>query len=99
MKISRWTAEVIPTKKIIENLFLSEGLELKEITVHGGAKVTQRTLMTEVIQVIEGELIFNLSGTQFALRTGDRLELAANTHYSYNNIKNEKSVFLTANKL
>jgi quercetin dioxygenase-like cupin family protein len=100
MKINRWTAELNPDLGIIENLFSTEGLEYKEVVVPSGAKISnQRTTMTEVIQLVNGELIFNLSGTQFALRAGDRLEVAANTMYSYNNLKNEESLFLTAYKL
>lgn len=100
MKINRWTAEMNPNFKIIENLFSSEGLDYKSIKVQSGAKiVNQRSPMTEVIQVIDGELIFNLSGNQFSLRAGDRLEMAANTMYSYSNMKGEDSLFLTAYKL
>ncbi len=100
MKINRWTAELNPDFGIIENLFFTEGLEYKEIRVPSGAKIAnQRTTMTEVIQLVYGELIFNLSGTQFALRSGDRLEVAANTMYSYSNLKAEESLFLTAYKL
>lgn len=100
MKIDRWTAEMSPNRKIIHTLFDSENLEPREIIVPSGAKLAnQRTHMTEVIQVLEGELIFNLSGTQFALRAGDRLEMAANTLYSYSNLRPEKSCFLTAQKL
>ena len=100
MKINRWTAEINPDFGIIENLFSTEGLECKEVHVPSGAKISnQRTTMTEVIQLVSGELIFNLSGTQFALRSGDRLEMAANTMYSYSNMKQDESLFLTAYKL
>lgn len=100
MKIDRWTAELNPNFEIIENLFSTEGLEFKEVKVASGARlINQRTPMTEVIQLITGELIFNLSGTQFALRAGDRIEMSANTLYSYNNLKQDESHFLTAYKL
>lgn len=100
MKIARWTAEIHPNRKILNHLFDTEGLEPREIDVPSGAKISnQRTPMTEVIQIVEGELIFNLSGNQFALRTGDRLEMAANTLYSYSNLRSEKSSFLTAYRL
>lgn len=100
MKINRWTAEITPNAKIIEKLFTSEGLDFKSVGVKSGAKIfNQRTPMTEVIQVIEGELVFNLSGNQFSLRSGDRLEMAANTTYSYSNIKDIDGLFVTAYKL
>jgi quercetin dioxygenase-like cupin family protein len=100
MKINRWTAEISPNFKIIENLFKSEGLDFKTIHVASGAKMSnQRAPMGELIQIVDGELIFNLSGNQFSLRAGDRLELAANTMYSYSNLKPDESTFLTAYKL
>lgn len=100
MKINRWTAELNPDLGIIENLFSNEGLESREVFVPSGGRIhNQRTTMTEVIQVVSGELIFNLSGTQFALRAGDRLEMAANTTYSYSNLKSQESLLLTACKL
>lgn len=100
MKINRWTAELNPDLKIIENLFSTEGLECKQIRVPSGGKISnQRSTMSEVIQLVSGELIFNLSGTQFALHAGDRLEMAANTMYSYSNLKTDESLFLTAYKL
>ncbi len=100
MKISRWTAEIIPNDTMIKQLLYSEGLDPQEIVVNAGTKVSHcRTRMTEIIQVIQGEIIFNLSGTQFALRVGDRLEMAANTQYSYSNMRNENSVFLTGTRV
>ena len=96
MKINRWSAEIIPTENMIRHLFLTEGLDPQEVIIPSGAKMSHcRTRMTEVIQVTSGEIIFNLSGTQFALRTGDRLEMAANTQYSYSNMKQESCAFLT----
>lgn len=100
MKINRWTAEMSPQPQIIENMLSLEGLDYKEIVVRSGFRLSnQRTPMTEIIQVIQGELIFNLSGNQFALRAGDRLEMSANTLYSYSNLKNEDCLFLSAHKI
>ncbi len=96
MKINRWSAEITPTETMIKQLFVAEGLDPQEVIVPSGARMSHcRTRMTEIIQVSAGEIIFNLSGTQFALRTGDRLEMAANTLYSYSNMKPEHSVFYT----
>lgn len=100
MKIDRWTAELAPTANIVKSLFKAQGLDGKEINVVSGLKLTnQRTAMTEIIQIISGELIFNLTGTQFALRDGDRIEIPSNTVYSYNNMKNNDCLFLCAQKL
>jgi quercetin dioxygenase-like cupin family protein len=96
MKINRWAAQIAPTENMIKQLFLSEGLDPHQVFVPAGLKMSHcRTRMTEVIQVTSGEIIFNLSGNQFALRTGDRLEMAANTQYSYSNMKSEESAFFT----
>ena len=97
MKITRWTAQLDPKKDIITKLFHAEGLEGAEVTVEAGKKMANmRTNMREVIQIISGELIFNLSGNQFVLRSGDKLEMASNTSYSYSNMKAESCSFLTA---
>ena len=100
MKITRWTAQLDPKKEIILQLFRAEGLDGTEVTVEPGRKMANmRTNMRETIQVLDGELIFNLSGTQFVLRPGDKLEMASNTSYSYSNLKNSSCQFLTAHMI
>lgn len=97
MKITRWTAEMSPKKEILIQLIQAEGLDFIEIEIKSGLKLTNhRTQMREFIQIVEGELIFNLSGTQFALRPGDKLELPPNTLYSYSNLKNDNCCFISA---
>jgi len=97
MKITRWTAEIAPKKEILIQLIQTEGLHYSEVEIRSGLKLTNhRTQMREFIQIIDGELIFNLSGTQFALRPGDKLELPPNTLYSYSNLKNEACWFLSS---
>ena len=97
MKITRWTAQLDPKKDIIAKLFLAEGLDGAEVSVEPGKKMANlRTHMREIIQVVSGELIFNLSGNQFVLRAGDKLEMASNTSYSYSNLKADSCTFLTA---
>ncbi|MEQ1723275.1 MAG: cupin domain-containing protein, partial [Pseudobdellovibrio sp.] len=93
----RWTAEMTPKKEILIQLIQAEGLDYAEVEIRSGLKLTNhRTQMREFIQIIEGELIFNLSGTQFALRPGDKLELPPNTLFSYNNLKNDTCTFLSS---
>ncbi|AGH94978.1 cupin domain-containing protein [Pseudobdellovibrio exovorus] len=97
MKITRWTAEIPPSKNILIQLIQAEGLDYSEIEIKSGLKLTNnRTQLREFIQIVSGELIFNLSGTQFALRAGDKLELPPNTLYSYSNLKNESCLFLNS---
>jgi quercetin dioxygenase-like cupin family protein len=100
MKIDRWTADLAPNRDIIANILVNEGLDLTEVPVPSAKKVAnKRTTMTEVIVITAGELIFNLSGTQFVLRLGDRLEIAPNTLFSYSNMRDEPASFLLATKL
>jgi len=100
MKITRWNAEITANQNIILKLFELEGLEPKLASIKSGSKLTnQKTYMTEVIQVVTGELIFNLSGTQFVLRCGDKLEIPANTNYSFSNMRQDDSQFVSAQKI
>ena len=100
MKIERWTADIIPNIKTLRELLLNEGLDPMEVDVNSGSKISnKRTTLTEVIIITSGDLIFNLSGTQFALRAGDRLEIAANTLYSYSNLKDKPATLLIAYKI
>ncbi len=97
MKITRWTAQIGPKKDVILQLIQAEGLDFTEVQVAGGSKLSNlRTNMKETIQLIDGELIFNLSGTQFVLRAGDKLEMPSNTLYSYSNLKSDTCLFLSA---
>lgn len=100
MKITRWNAEISASKEIILKLFEISGLEAKLIEVKSGSKFSnQKTYMTELIQIVEGELIFNLSGTQFVLRRGDKVEIPANTNYSFSNMREQDSSFIIAQKI
>lgn len=100
MKITRWTAEIAANKDIIIKLFEAEGLEPKPSLIKSGSRLSnQKTFLNEIIQVAEGELIFNLSGTQFVLRQGDKLEIPANTNYSFSNMRNEDSLLYSAQKI
>lgn len=97
MKITRWSAEISPKKEILIQLIQAEGLDYTEHEIRAGLKLTNlRTNLREIIQIVDGEMIFNLSGTQFALRAGDKLELPPNTLYSYSNLKNENCLFLSS---
>ncbi len=100
MKINRWMSEVPASKELILKLLEQESLDAKDVAVSGGKKLmNMRTTMTEVIQLYSGELIFNLSGTQFVLRAGDRLQMSGNTIYSLNNLRDEPAGFWFAKTL
>ena len=97
MKITRWSAEITPKKEFLIQLIQAQGLDYNEYEIKPGLKLSNnRTHLREIIQILSGELIFNLSGTQFALRPGDKLELPPNTMYSYSNLKNEMCAFISS---
>lgn len=100
MKITRWSAEIPASIELAQQLFVNEGLEPRTHIFNSGSKLShQRTMMTEILQVITGELVFNLSGNQFVIRPGDKLEIPPNTVYSYSNLKDSKCVFISVQKL
>lgn len=84
MIITRWQAPIVPTKQQVHMILESEGLEPFDEACPAHAKIQDRRHpFAEIRVVIEGEMIFNISGNQFALRPGDRLEIPANTKHSY----------------
>lgn len=84
MIITRWQAPIFPSKEQINHILESEGLEVFEEIYQPNTKVNDhRHPFAEVRFVVSGELIFNISGNQFVLRAGDRLEIPANTKHSH----------------
>lgn len=84
MIITRWQAPIVPNKQQIHMILESEGLEPFDETYEPQMKVhDHRHPFAEVRVIIEGEMIFNISGNQFVLRPGDRLEIPANTKHSH----------------
>ncbi len=84
MIITRWQAPITPNKKQLFLILESEGLEPYEETYAPQEKIVEHRLpFAEIRFVATGEMIFNISGNQFALRSGDRLEIPANTRFSY----------------
>lgn len=84
MIITRWQAPIFPNKEQIKQILESEGLETLEEVYQPNTKVLDhRHPFAEVRIVVSGELIFNISGNQFVLRAGDRLEIPANTKHSH----------------
>lgn len=84
MIITRWQAPVIPTKEQVHLILESENLEPYEEVYQPHAKVhDHRHPFTEVRVIVSGEMIFNISGNQFVLRPGDRVEIPANTRHSH----------------
>jgi quercetin dioxygenase-like cupin family protein len=82
MLIQRWQASVVPTKEQIKLMFHNEGLEIVEENIDPNTKFQEhRHPFSEVRVIVEGELIFNVGGTQLLLRAGDRIEIPSNTKH------------------
>lgn len=84
MIITRWQAPIVPTKEQVQMILDAEGLEPFEEVYAPQVKVNDhRHPFAEVRVIIQGEMIFNISGNQFVLRPGDRVEIPANTKHSH----------------
>ncbi|AHZ86925.1 cupin domain-containing protein [Bdellovibrio bacteriovorus] len=84
MIITRWQAPIIPSKQQVLMILESEGMEPYEQILEPAKKVgDHRKPFAEVRVIISGEMIFNVSGNQFVLRPGDRVEIPGNTRFSY----------------
>lgn len=82
MLVTRWQAQVVPTKEQIKMMFFAEGLEpQEEIYPAGGAVKEHRHPFDEVRMVVSGELFMNIAGNQLLLRVGDRIEVPSNTRH------------------
>lgn len=84
MLVTRWQAPLRPTREQIHMILQDEGLETFEETYDPKGRVLEhRHPFAEVRIVASGELLFNISGNQFLLRSGDRVEIPANTKHSH----------------
>ena len=84
MLITRWQAPLTPNRSQAHMILESEGLEPYEEIYEPQIKIQEhRHPFCEVRLIVEGELLFNISGNQFLLRPGDRVEIPANTKHSH----------------
>lgn len=84
MIITRWQAPLTPTRNQLFSILEKEGLEPFEENYAPQEKVHEhRHPFAEIRYIVSGELIFNISGNQFVLRAGDRIEIPANTKHSH----------------
>lgn len=84
MIITRWQAPLVPSKEQVHVILQSEGLEPFDEIYDPQVKVhDHRHPFAEVRVIVSGEMIFNISGNQFVLRPGDRVEIPANTKHSH----------------
>lgn len=84
MIIQRWQAPLPLTLTQAHLIFENEGLECFEESYDPQQKVREhRHSFSEVRILLTGEMLFNISGNQFLLRAGDRVEIPANTRHSH----------------
>lgn len=84
MIIQRWQAPLPLTQVQAKLIMENEGLEPYDETYEPQDKVREhRHPFSEVRVIIDGEMLFNISGNQFLLRSGDRVEIPANTKHSH----------------
>lgn len=100
MIVTRWQATLAPNKQQIVNLLTLDGLEPFVESFEPNVKIHEhRHPFCEIRIVIEGELLFNISGNQFLLRAGDRVEIPANTKHSHGTNGNAYCLCVCANKV
>lgn len=99
MLINRWQAPISPSKEQIKLLLEHEGLETFEEIYAPKIKIQEhRHPFTEVRFVLSGELLFQIAGNQFLLRSGDRVEIPANTKHWHVNNGNSDCICICAHR-
>lgn len=84
MIITRWQAPIVPSKEQLHMILESEGLEPYDEIYEPNTKIKEhRHPFAEIRIVVSGEMVFNISGNQFVLRAGDRVEIPGNTKHSH----------------
>lgn len=83
MIIYRWQSPVIPEKDQMRLFFEREGLPpIQEVYEPGEEVAKHQHPFDEVRMVCSGQIIFNISGNQLLLRSGDRIVIPSNTWHS-----------------
>lgn len=99
MVVTRWQAPIKPEIKMLKMLLEQEGLEPVEEVYAPQVKIQEhKHPFGEVRIVVSGELLFSISGNQFLLRAGDRLEVPANTKHWHINNAQESCVCIYAQR-
>ncbi|MEK6775040.1 MAG: cupin domain-containing protein [Bdellovibrionota bacterium] len=97
MIITRWQAPQLPNKAQMKFIFENEGLDVLEESFEPQKKISEhRHPFCEIRMIVKGEMLFNISGNQFLLREGDRVEIPANTKHSYMAQGNDSCLSLCA---
>lgn len=99
MLVTRWQAELVPSREQIKMIFVAEGLEPKEEVYPPNGKVQEhRHPFDEVRMVVSGEMLINVSGNQLLLRAGDRIEIPSNTRHETTSRGPEECVCVFAHR-
>ncbi|RYZ65547.1 MAG: cupin domain-containing protein [Proteobacteria bacterium] len=99
MVVTRWQAPVFPTADQIKMIFQAEGLNPnEEILVPKAVIPDHRHPFDEVRIVMSGALFMNISGNQILLRSGDRIDIPANTRHSKSTEGSEPCVCIVASR-
>jgi quercetin dioxygenase-like cupin family protein len=99
MVVTRWQAPVLPTPEQIKMIFHAEGLSPIDETLLPKAVIPDhRHPFDEIRMVMSGVLFMNISGNQILLRTGDRIDIPANTRHSKTAEGEEPCICVYANR-
>jgi quercetin dioxygenase-like cupin family protein len=84
MIVTRWQAPVLPTLEQIKMIFEAEGITPEDERLAENTTIPDhRHPFDEIRVVMSGSLLMNISGNQILLRSGDRIDIPANTRHSY----------------
>ena len=83
MIIRRWLAPLAPNKEQIQFMFEQDDLEYFEENFSPGAEISKhRHPFDEIRIIVEGELLYNISGNKVLLKAGDKIVIPSNTLHS-----------------
>ena len=83
MIVRRWLAPLNPSKEQIEALFEKDGLEYFEENFEAETKIPKhRHPFDEIRMIVEGKILYNVSGNKVLLRPGDKIVVPSNTIHS-----------------
>lgn len=87
MIIHRWQGDKTLSQEEIKKCYQIKPDQdfSEEVFSHGQTIKDHFHTFLEIRIICEGELLCNIAGNQILLRTGDKIEIPANTRHSYSN--------------
>lgn len=100
MQVVHWSGPALPTEQEAEARLHQEGYSsFKWYDVPGVKYPSHRHAQDECLWVLRGELVLEISGTEYHLKAGDRLYLPAKTPHTAH-VPNSASVtYIVGQKL